>query len=75
MIDKIDKALSAIPFDGYKSALGFGLQFIAPLIPGVGPVLKVAGDVLTILGLIHKGIKEQRVVEITLEDHSSERVQ
>lgn len=60
MLEQFDKLLSSLPLDGYKSALGFALQFIAPVVPGVGPALKIAGDVLTIIGLIHKGIKEQR---------------
>lgn len=69
-LKKIDEFLSKLPLDGYKSAVGMLLQFVAPFVPGLAPVLTGIGQVITLLGLIHKGIKEQREIEITVVEHN-----
>jgi hypothetical protein len=69
-LQKIDDFLSAIPLDGYKSAVGMLLQFVAPIVPGLGPILLMVGQVITLIGLVHKGIKEQREIEITVVEHN-----
>jgi hypothetical protein len=69
-LQNIDDFLSALPLDGYKSAIGMLLQFVSPFVPGLEPVLLTIGQLITLLGLVHKGIKEQREIEITVIEHN-----
>jgi hypothetical protein len=69
-LKKIDDLLSTVPLDGYKSAIGMLIQFVSPFVPGLEPVLLTVGQLITLLGLVHKGIKEQREIEITVVDHN-----
>jgi hypothetical protein len=69
-LKKIDDLLSAFPLDGYKSAVGMLLQFVAPIVPGLGPILLTVGQIITFVGLIHKGIKEQREIEINVIEYN-----
>lgn len=60
----IDKALSVLPFDGYKSFLGALLMLAAQVWPGqpwgeVNETVEVIGNLLLALGLFHKSVKER----------------
>jgi hypothetical protein len=55
----LNKVLGLLPFDGYKTFLGYALQqaaIVAP--PQYQAAIQIVGQILMGLGLVHKGIKE-----------------
>lgn len=61
-MDLLNKLLSLIPGNGFKSLAGAVITY-APLFYGMSPevrdVVQKAGALILALGLLHKGIKER----------------
>lgn len=65
MISILDKLLSKLPGNGWKSVVGFILTYIPFVFPGfpVGTaqtLIEQIGEVLLTLGILHKAVKEVR---------------
>lgn len=58
----LDKLLSKLPLDGYKTQIGWLLQFAPLVVPTLfGPakdVVEKVGQVLLAVGVLHKAIKQ-----------------
>lgn len=53
------KLLDILPFDGYKTFIGYAIQqaaIAAP--PQYQPIVALVGQILMGVGLVHKGLKD-----------------
>jgi len=58
----LKKILDKLPFDGYKTLLGYVLQQLAKVAPPqYQPLIELIGQILMGVGLAHKGLKESEV--------------
>lgn len=65
MLGLFDKVLSKLPGNGWKSVVGYVLQYVPIVVPGfpvalAGDAITKVGEALLALGLIHKAVKEAR---------------
>lgn len=59
MSKPLKKILDKLPFDGYKTLLGYVLQHLAKVAPPqYQPLIELIGEILMGVGLAHKGLKE-----------------